>query len=86
MGDAAFRLKHGAEFPYDAPDAWWSVPSNEPPPASDWAHAAARGVIADLQDRHTIKRGFDDIDEDVRAELVQTLASIIRAAKDASHV
>jgi hypothetical protein len=36
--------------------------------------------MADLGDRKTIKYVLDDIDEDVRAELVESLAEIIRAA------
>lgn len=46
----------------------------------DWAHAAARGVVADLQGRRAIKWGFDDIDEEIRAEIVASLAAIIRLA------
>lgn len=50
------RIKHGNEFPFDAPDCWWQDRTNcdyntEP---KDWAHATARGIVEDLQDR----RGF----------------------------
>lgn len=79
---AEISLKHGNEFPYDAPDDWgsgdWEARDRLPP--KDWAHAAARGVIADLSDRHTIKRGFEGVDEWVRVEIVEALASIIRLA------
>lgn len=77
-------LDHGATFPFDAPDSWWEDGySHLPPPAAaDWAIAAARGVIANLQDRRSIKHGFDEIDEDVRSELVASLAAIIRRAKE----
>ena len=71
---AQHRLEHGAEFPYDAPDAWWEMAEPKPLPATDWAHAAARGVLDDLQDRRGIKWSLKDIDEDVRAELVASLA------------
>lgn len=75
------RLKHGAKFPYDATDAWWQQTGEPVPPAAiDWAHAAARGVLADLMDRGGIKHGFNGIDENVRAEMVDSLAAIIRAA------
>lgn len=50
---------------------------------TDWAHAAALGVIADLSDRHTIKRGFEGLDAEVRAEIVGSLATIIRDARAA---
>lgn len=78
---AAIRLKHGADYPFDAPDNWWRKSKHpKPPPADDWAHAAARGVIADLQDRGGIKYGFIDVDEDTRQEIVRSLADIIRLA------
>lgn len=71
----------GAKYPYDAPDAWWNSSGDNPPQATDWAHAAARGVLADLTDRRGIKHGFSDLDEDIRAEIVGSIAAIIRAAK-----
>ncbi len=80
--NAEHRLNSGALFPYDAPDAWWSSDAADPPAAVDWAHAAARGILADLNDRHTIKHGFRDIDEEVRVEMVATLAAIIRKAHE----
>lgn len=76
---AGIRLDQGADHPFDAPDDWDG--RHEPPPkARDWSHAAARGVIADLCDRRAIKWGFADIDEDVRAEIVSSLAEIILLA------
>lgn len=78
---AEITLRRGSEFPYDAPDAWWHTEGVAvPPPATDWAHAAARGVLADLTDRRGIKHGFEGIDELVRVEIVESLAAIIRAA------
>lgn len=78
--EAARNVKRGNEYPYDAPDSWWGSDGIEPPPPADWAHSAARGVIYDLQDRGGIKHGFANIDEDIRAEIVISLAAIIRAA------
>jgi hypothetical protein len=79
MADAQFWLKHGGQFPYDATDAQNDSDDrdyNKPLPMhGDWAHEAARGVIADLSDRHTIKRGFEEVDEDTRKEIVDTLPS-----------
>ncbi len=48
--EAHIALEHGAMFPYDASDEWNEKDEREPLPAKDWAHAAARGVIADLCD------------------------------------
>jgi hypothetical protein len=79
--NAAINLQLGAKYPYDAPDAWWDAEGEPvPPPAVDWAHEAARGVLHDLQDRRGIKHEFVNIDEDVRAEIVASHAEIIRAA------
>ncbi|RUW04069.1 hypothetical protein [Mesorhizobium sp. M1A.F.Ca.IN.020.04.1.1] len=74
------RLEQGDEFPYDATDQWWRSRAKQPPKARDWAHRAARAIIADLKDRRDIKRGFEQIDQDVRMEIVDSLAAIIRAA------
>lgn len=73
-------LRHGNRFPFDAPDSWWES-TDEPPAFDDWAHAAARGVLADLQDRRGIKDGFNRIDEDTRKQIVLDLAGIIRQAR-----
>ncbi|CUW88541.1 MULTISPECIES: hypothetical protein [Rhizobium/Agrobacterium group] len=86
--DAWVRLKHGNMFPYDDLSHWddrgeyVEVP---PGPSVDWAHYAARGVIADLTDRRGIKHGFGDVDADVRQKIVASLAAIIRAAPKAFH-
>lgn len=86
--DTAFArrtLQRGLDFPYDAPDQWWEgMLGASPPPPVDWAHAAARGVVADLTDRRGIKREFGDLDEDVRKDIVESLAEIIREAQRAS--
>lgn len=78
--DAQRALARGADFPYDGGEAFWHR-SESPPPAIDWAHRAARGVLADLTDRRGIKHELDDIDYDVREELTQSLAAIIREAE-----
>lgn len=76
---AKITLELGNEFPYDAPDKWRSD-SGAPLPAVDQAHAAARGILHDLQDRKGIKNGFAGIDQDTRKEIVDSLAEIIRQA------
>ncbi len=79
------QLKHGAQYPFDAPDSWWN--SNEALdgvttlPATDWAHAAARGIIADLTDHSGIKHGFEELDEAIRVDIVQSIAEIIRESQ-----
>jgi len=78
-------LSHGDKYPYDAPDIWRDQLNPEPIPAEDWAHRAARGVLVDLTDRRGIKNGFDDVDEDVRKDIVNSLASIIREAERAKN-
>ena len=80
MTDAKIALTHGSKFPYDAPDKWWDTDGLNPPPAKDWAHYAARGAIADLQDRGGLKHGFSNIDEDTRVEIVRAIAAIITEA------
>lgn len=80
-GDIARLIASGAKWPYDAPDAWWDADPAEPPPMPrDWAHAAARGILASLTDRRGIKHELDAVDEDVRAEMVETFAAVIREA------
>lgn len=74
------KLRHGNRFPYDATDEWWESDS-EPPPVDDWAHAAARGVLADLTDRRGVKNGFSRIDEEIRKQIVLDIAGIIRQAR-----
>jgi hypothetical protein len=82
-----FALKHGADFPFDAPEGWgepdWE--KRDPLPPKDWAHAAARGVLADITDRRGVRQALDDVDHEIRAEIVESVAAIIRAAHAASQ-
>lgn len=78
--NAQKELKQGAKFPYDASDEWLNGTDRKPLAPVDWAHAAARGVISNLKDRSGIKRGFEEIDEDIRKEIVESMADIIRTA------
>jgi len=77
--DARRRIEQGNRFPYDAPNDWLR---KSDPPAKDWAHRAARGILAELNDRRGIKHGLADIDQDTRGEIVETLAAIIRLAHE----
>jgi hypothetical protein len=79
--DAQRCLSDGACFPYDAPDEWFEQSGEPlPPPARDWSHRAARGVLANLSDRRGIKHALSDIDEEVRHDIVDSLAAIILEA------
>lgn len=75
MADAAWTINHGLEYPYDN-----DCEIEGAKPVADWAHAAARGILADLTDRRGVKHELNNIDTDVRVELVETLADIIREA------
>lgn len=75
MIEAERAISRGALNPFDAEDDAAAAP-----PPRDWAHAAARGVIADLMDRKGIKHGFGQIDHEIRVEIVDSLGAIIRAA------
>lgn len=82
---AKFAISHGNKFPYDAPDSWWEKGKGNPFPDADYAEKAARGILADLCDRRGIKQGFVDIDEEIRLQIVQNMAAIIRAAVEANQ-
>lgn len=83
-------LRWGAKLAFDMPDSWhWDGDDDFdseslPAPAPSWQVAAARGIINNLQGRRGIKYELqiDRIDEDVRQEIVLTLAAIIEAAPE----
>lgn len=80
---ASMMLAHGQRWPYDAPDPTSTVETIEGLfPATDWQHAAARGIVADLCDRRAIKWGFQEVDEDIRKEIIGIAAQIIREAQN----
>jgi hypothetical protein len=72
LSTAQRQLAHGSKYPYDG--------GSEAAPAIDWAHAAARGVMADLLDRRGVKWELEKVDLDVRADIVTAVAAIVRAA------
>jgi hypothetical protein len=75
---AECELKNGDQYPYDIYGA-----SECPEKTSrDWAERAARGVLSDLSDRKGIKWELQKVDIDIRADIVQALADIIRTAKE----
>lgn len=84
MSDARFSLDQGDRFPYDGGAAFWNGEAPVPS-AKDWAHRAARGILADLSDRRGIKHELEAVEHDVRADLAESLAEIIRTAYEASR-
>ena len=44
------------------------------------AHSTARGILADLLDRRNIKWALQDVDDDVRCEIVDAIEDIIIVA------
>lgn len=79
MNDALTSLQAGQAFPFDAPDGYDGT-TDSPLPAIDWAHFAARVILADLSGRRGVGDELEAINEDTRLELVQSLAAIIRLA------
>lgn len=79
------RLVHADKWPYDGSAVYFEDDDRKPLPG-DWAVRAARGVLADLSDRRGIKHELHEVDADVRAEIVQSLADIIRLAQSAPTV
>jgi len=75
-------INHGAQFPYDGGHEFWeSQNPRTPPPATDWAHAAARGIFADLTDRRGLRNVLASISHDVVSEMVQSVTEIILTAE-----
>lgn len=64
----------GQEYPYDGGE---KAKARKP---ADWAVKAARGVLSNLSDRRGIKQELEQVDDDVREELIDTIAEIIRHA------
>ena len=85
MNQTQQTILRGEKYPYDETDYWNQHIEEPPQPAISWQHLAARGVIADLTDRHTIKRGFENVDEEIRKEIVGTLSDIIKEAHQMYH-
>ncbi len=70
------ELHRGQRFPYHQdPEA--GFPYTEIKSA---AHYAALGVLADLTGRRGIRQELDEVDYDVRQELVEDLAGVIEDA------
>lgn len=72
---ATQNLEAGSKFPYDQPDD-----VDAPVPATDWAHAAARGVLSNLRGRGGIGNELEQLDEELRQEIISEAAEVIRQA------
>lgn len=90
MSDIERHLKHGARQDWDRqqevaallddiPYAEWDGKFPEPSEVP-WARLAAYAVIDDLRGRRGIRQEMDQIDDDVRVEIVEHLVAIIAAA------
>lgn len=86
---AIAALARGDACPFDASQAWhkenWHRdPEENPPPAEDWAHRAARGIVDELSDDHgtRLEEAFhlERIDEESRCAIIETMTAIIRQA------
>ena len=85
LDQATYALQKGAEFPYDAayPGGFLYGVDPTPPPASDWAHAAARGVAFYVETKKGIRISSGiAVNKSARTELVNVIATIIRLAAD----
>ncbi|MBD8089094.1 hypothetical protein IFT48_03800 [Pseudomonas fluorescens] len=72
---AQINLDRGREYPYDQPDD-----VETPFPANDWAHAAARGILAGLKGRGGVGNELEQYDEEIRQEIISEAADVIRLA------
>jgi len=77
MSNPAFWLLHGQEYPYDSEEYFNGEKSL---PQVSWQRAAALAVLSNLGDRRGIKHELDNVDMDVREEIVDTLSKIIGLA------
>lgn len=69
------RVQWGCAAPYDVTD-------DKPYTGGDPARMAVLGVLDDLCDRRGIRHPLGDLDPQVRVEIVESLAEIVRAAFD----
>lgn len=68
MSDAENALKHGIEYPYHGEDP------------VDAYERAVLGILAALSDRSGIGNALGEPDDGIKAEIVETLAEILRVA------
>jgi hypothetical protein len=79
--DSVQALRASATYPYDAPDAFRkSRTGSVAPPAIDWAHAAARGVMDLLSSDRRLDQELGRLRFEHRQDLVNRAGAIIRQA------
>lgn len=75
-------LVHGAQTPYDhLPTCRHGQAIAPPPPATDWAHAAARAVFEAMQDQHELRLPLRELDDATRRRLVERVRQIVLTAQ-----
>lgn len=67
-------IRHGLQFPYDGNDE-----SEMPQPLTP-ERKAAYGVIEELLGRKGLDHALEDIDQEIRKELVEAVAGIVKVA------
>lgn len=72
MDRAKEAIRIGCKFPFDE--------SGKP---ITWQRAAVLGILCDLTDRRGIKHGFNDLDDDIKNEIVDSLTKIVEEAHKA---
>ena len=69
------HIQFGEKFPYDRDETINQTPKPLTPELR-----AAYGVLSCLLDRRGIKEALEEVDFDIREEIVETLAGIIKEA------
>lgn len=70
--DLHFHIKHGNKYAYDL--------NGPTPPGTHWTVIAARGVLSNLKGRRGVGNELEEVDMDVREEIVESIAQIIKDA------
>lgn len=71
---AEFSIKHGNKFAYDLMHKDEDCSTRV---GTHWSIIAARGVLSNFKDRRGLRNELDNIDDDIREEMVLELAEII---------
>ena len=75
MASAKDQIEWGCARPYDRDDE-----DDAPYTGRDPARRAVLGILSSMLDRRGIKHALHEIDQDVREEIVETFAEIVRTA------
>ncbi len=81
LDNIKFHYDRAQEFKFDVvelDEGYMGQPIKVLP--ETWQVKAARGIISDLGDRDEIKPVFDDIDPEIRVEIIEKIAGIISYA------